>query len=276
LTCLGSSDQTSGRVTIGWGGAANQTLEYNIPIHMMSLTCLGYMDQTGGPQFSKGCRDKGIIKFNYRPATNDYKYNYLGCQDHQGGDLPGGNWALEKYDGPLQDLSNAQLVSSVFHKYSDIKLNLYGVYDIPIRYSVKLVQFMDEKLDPLMFSHLSQVVPNNSDCYSMMNDMLKPLLYNSVNTNPNKDYMRNIRVIKSADVLIQPISYSDQRAERLDAAEGQTIGHNGGHIHELRWFVRHDRFRKYDWDHIPYDQNPANSNPPRTNISLTRILPSDN
>lgn len=244
-----------GSVKLDWGGVATTSNEYHLPIHFMSLTCLGYVN--GYPNYSlavsKGANNVGMLNITYDPTLNSEKYKayYLNCVDHKGSNN-GPSWALESYDRNQNDLFDTTKFSAVFHKYSDIKINLYGTLDVPIRYHVQLVKITNPDFDLHQCFHGSSpllTVQPRSDCGEMIQDMIKPLLYNSVNTNSKKDWRKHVKVIKSCDVTIQPLNFSDQRAERLDVVDGQTIGHIGSHIHELRWFIRHDRFRKYDWDH---------------------------
>lgn len=249
-----------GKIGIRWGSTQSGT--YLLPMHFMSLTNAGIGNSSNASLAqSKGCRLNGLFQYAYdsNAGIEGYAWGNLPSQKYDGSLDPFGFWQIEKYDRSLLDLIDANFTwRRMFHKYSDIRLNLYACYDIPIRYHVQLVQF-DAEVDPLASAGGGTVVSARSDTGQMLQDMVKPLLYNSVNTNPNKDWKRKVRIIKSVNVTLQPQSYSDQRAERLDAADGQTVGHTGGHIHELRWFIRHDRFRKYDWDH-PANENSVNGN----------------
>jgi len=156
-----------------------------------------------------------------------------------GGSLTTNQWSEEMRPGTFSSTSSYD----IFHNWSQIKLNLYGTRSIPITYNVWLCQ-MDEQVDPTSFLP-NATINLGSECNNMLRDMARPLLHNTVAENPNVTFRKNMKVLKRTRVTIEPLSYSDQAAQITLPSSG--VQSTSPHIHEIRWFVRHNRFRNYYW-----------------------------
>jgi len=221
-----------GRLKIGWTvDGPNQFM----PIHFMSLSQL---PSTLAQNFwAKGCFHHGMAALYYDVVNGECRWTHIPSETSVGNtslDLAG-NWQLEKSGGPA-----SIYMDRFYHKWTDIKLNLYGTYSVPITYNVWLCT-MPEQIDPYSVVQ-GQVMSSGSELNSMFRDMLRTRVHSSVGQNAAAKWPKDMRVIKKMSVTINPLSYSDQQAE----AES-SFSSNAPHIHELRWFVRHERFRDYKW-----------------------------
>lgn len=225
-----------GKLNIGWNTDGAYQL---LPVHFMSLTTVPDAPENVG----KGCRNQGMHTVYYKPDDGSMYFRALPCSSPNGTLLSSGNWAIEKQS----HMVDPQSFSSAFHKWTSIKLNLYGTYSVPITYSVYLCT-MKESLDPLAFSS-SGPIALGSECCNFLRDLTRPLLYSNVGLNAKQEWPRDVRVIKSQKITIQPLSYSDQQAEEFVP---ETYS-KAPHIHMLKWFIRHDRMREYGWSKTPGD-----------------------
>lgn len=238
-----------GKLSIGWSATGDTD---QVPIHFMSLTT----NPKGAAHAAKGCYKSGMHRMYYDRVQNRFGWYFIPATQANGSDNATGYWEMET--GADRGTWEAR---SVFHKYTQIKINLYGTYSVPINYRVFLCQ-MKEEVDPTQYALAGTPILPGSECYNMFKDWYKTLTYSSVgNNNGRQSWQRNVRIIKQYSTTIQPLTYSDQEAEiALEANATSTTPH----IRELRWFVRHDRFRDYKWsenaqaDAIPetlYDTN---------------------
>jgi len=223
-----------GRLQIGWTRTIDGLID-NLPIHFMSLTNLTH--HSANANVAKGCVTQGMHRTGYYTTTKDVVCNPLPNQTNQGVANNDGLWQQD-LNSAIPNTFNAR----VFHKWTDIKLNLYGTYSVPIHYHVFLCQ-MPEQLDPFSVAPGSFHV-YGSEFANMIRDISGGLLYSSVGGNSYKKWPSDVRIVKQHRVTIQPLTYSDQAAER---GLEPTLTSDAPHIHELRWFVRHDRHRDYHW-----------------------------
>jgi len=228
-----------GQVFIGMGGI-DANLD-RMPIHFVSLTNIGAY---GIDAPAKGCHRLVSV---CRPYYNRTNGNFFWNGDVQSQTNVGTN-ATDYLWQSESDTSGANVggdAKSVFHKYTDIKLNLYGTYTVPIHYTVTVCT-MKEQVDPFGFLPASSLgqIDEGSECANMFKDWSTDLMHNTFGKNSSKSTWRNdIKIIKEFKTTIQPLAYSDQQAE---AALGVTYS-KAAHIKELRWFIRHDRYRDYRW-----------------------------
>lgn len=223
-----------GRVYIGLS-SVDATYD-RLPIHFM---CLTTAPDAGSEVAAKGnfknysqCRiayNKLTGAFQWAPEVNSVQYNGVIAANNQ--------WQLE-----TEPVALAENPKSVFHKWTDIKLNLYGTYTVPIHYTVTLCQ-LPEQLDPLATTPYTNMA-EGSEVANMFKDWTRDLCHSTMGVNSgHTTWRKDVRIIKQYKCTIQPLSYSDQAAEA-----GLTTDYSSApHIKELRWFIRHDRFRNYRW-----------------------------
>lgn len=223
-----------GRFHLGWNSDGNFE---RMPVHFMSLTS----NAVGLENSIKGCSAKGMRFTYYRPGDGNFQYRWLPCSRYDGTMEDTGAWQVEKNTSPLGLSNLADQAKNCLHKWTKIKLNLYGTYSVPITYSIYLMT-MPEALDPLQFGDMT-AISVGAECCNFLRDLTRPLLYSNVGLNAKPTWPKDVRIVKSEKITIQPLSYSDQQAEEFVPATYS----KAPHIHMLNWFIRHDRIREYDW-----------------------------
>lgn len=247
-----------GYYNLGFNDSATPGLHY-VPVHFMSLTSM----LNGQFDLAKGVQATCMKQVYYDNATGLYAYSDMFNQEPNGSSSVNNQWKTE-----LSNLTT-NTVSSVFHKYTDIKINLYGSYTVPVWFNV-FICTMKEQIDPL------KTAPNtyyaaDSETNNMFRDMMRPLTYSTVGHNSYIKFPADMRVIKSHRVCVQPLGYSDQEAEKN--LDGDVRYSKSPNIHELRWFIRHDRYRDYKWTQGIYDSllNNNDLNAPQWDVVTPRI-----
>lgn len=204
------------------------------PIHLMSLTTIS--GDLGNSLAAKGIFTHGMIGIQYNNAGGFCQWYKNTCQQFDGvTNSPTGDWQLEQCNGP-----RTNVMDSMYHKWTDIKLNLYGTYSVPITYKVYLLT-MKEQVDPYQFNEGVNFT-SNTECNHMFTDIGRSILYSTVGQNADVKWPRDVKILKKCSVTINPMDYSNQQAEIESVFES-----SAPHIHELRWFIRHDRYRDYKW-----------------------------
>lgn len=225
-----------GRLFLGQKNALSPGYLYT-PIHFMSLT----NQPMGLNHNAKGCFKHGMSSTYYNSTNGTFHWETLPCQDRFGAADISGVWHPEFEEG-TDFLKNTK---RIFHKWTQIKLNLYGTYCVPVNYTVTVCT-MKEQIDPYQFG--SQVaMAEGTECHNMFKDMTRSLVHNTVgNNNGRVDYYKDMKIIKRERITINPLSYTDQ----IDVNALPDWGSNKSqtpHLHELNLFLRHDRMRDYKW-----------------------------
>jgi len=212
-----------------------------VPIHIWSLTnspnLLGNIAKGANP-------DVAMYRLMYQKNLGDFQLSAdVPSQTNLGTNDPNLRW-LAECSPEAVPLTNGM----VYHKWTHIKLNLYGTYTVPIHYTIMLCT-MPESLDPLSFLTTSAggSIAEGSECANMFKDMVTDQVHNNFGVNSTKStWRRDMRIIKQYKCTIQPLPYSDQQAEAaLPVAYSKAA-----HIKELNWFIRHDRYRDYKWSRL--------------------------
>lgn len=227
-----------GKIPISYGFDSGSSGDIEtLPIHMMSITnCgIGLASAEKGchlPGMFRVCRDKNTGAIGMRKFDSQ---TYVGVNDWDST----GSWQGE---------SNVTAIpangDSLFHKWTEIRFNLYGAKYIPLTYTIKLVQVPQEydigKAEvwapgaALPLGEFDQVT-------RWFEDVSRSLIANPINvTGTEKEYKSKVKVLKSYSVTIAPLSYTNA------ASEGTAPVHVGN-VRQFKAFIRHDRFRKYDW-----------------------------
>jgi len=249
--CSSANYIGAGRIPIEYR-KADGTLSY-VPIHFMPLTGVygTYANTSLFPDdVDHGVYNIGMSRFLYDDTNGNFLYQPVLSNTKTGynGVDTLGKWQIESNSFGLDNTDNHS--NKQFHKYTDVKMNLYGALNIPVTYTVMLVQFLKPEYNPNSIPPVRDIaasVPSaifpNTDLNAMLKDMLRPLVGQNMNTNGYEDWRRtgNIRIVKREVVKINPLPYTEA------AAEASTTACNTANIHELRWFIRHDRFRQYQW-----------------------------
>lgn len=269
-----------GRIPIGFGGYTLTDGDFHsMPIHLMSLTQNPYNPSTGPfgvANGNKGAYGHGLYKVVRKPADGTlglvfYESNTrLGVNSYD----PNGYWQQESEPASGGGYTNG----SYFHKWTEVRMNLYGAKYIPLVYTISVVQ-VPKEFDP--FQHAPSIVapgvppvgnqPEFSEFTRWMEDISRSLCCNPLNTTgTKKEYKDNIRILKQYKVNVQPLSYSNASAEG-------TASVKVGNVREFKMFMRHDRWRNYCWaeidDTVDQDRNFADLgwDVKRTNQPLTDV-----
>lgn len=226
-----------GRVPIGFGSAASAGNFQILPIHFISLT----NNQLGAANTYKGTHKRGLMRIVRDSNTGETGWNYFESQGKQGVNdwIANGQWVYEE-----DSTNSATATNSLYHKWTEIRLNLYGAKYIPLVYTISLVQ-MPQNYDPQKVDSWAPGValPNGEfDEFSRwMEDISRPLIANPINvTGTKKEYKSHVKVIKQYKVRVNPLSYSN-------AADETTAPVHVGNVRQFKTFIRHDRFRLYNW-----------------------------
>jgi len=234
-----------------------------VPIHMMSLTNNNFFRSDS----SLGALTQGMVRFVYRlprpalPETfqGDFGYQILQCQNAAGDYTSAtSNWQIEK--GPSPPLVD-DIPDIVFHKYTDIKLNLYGAMRYPLEYTVMIVTGMPLEMDYLSLNPITagyDAAPSQADfpiqettpLNEFLMDQIRPLLFNPIIGNKGGDtYKDKIKVLMKKKYKVPCLTYGDA-INLANAASGI----DSTNVKTVNLFLRHDRYRDYKWATQPLDQ----------------------
>jgi hypothetical protein len=248
---LGSSNYIgAGKVPIEYRRTTTGTVTDYIPIHFMSLTTLsGAFTSTTFPTEDpiNGIYKHGLCRMLHQPATSRMFYQpmQVNTSDGYNNYNSDGLWQYEQNAAGIntQERHNGKH----FHKWTDIKMNLYGAMYMPVTYTISLVQFRSETLNPnsvlpvgIGGLAVESAIEPYTECNNLFRDMLRPLIGQNMNGNgfkPSNEY----RIVKKEVIKIDPMPVTEA------IAEDTTSAIMTGNIRELRWFIRHDRFRNYAW-----------------------------
>jgi len=247
-----------GRVPIGFGyDTTGNGQNYVVPFHMMSLTTHPVFKDDA----TLGCVNKGMARMVYRqvasPFAGHFGYQWLTNQDTDGVEPPiaqRGNWQYE-----TGIVNNA--VSDVFHKYTDIRLNLYGSTLYPLTYRVMVIKGMPIEMQPFEYSPVSTTVESapvaadfpiftTSPLNEFIMDHVRPLVSNPITgSNSDRTWKDKFKVVKDISYHIPCMSYGN-------AVDEGTSTVNATNVRNVSMFIRHDKFVKYNWRTIANDHDP--------------------
>lgn len=233
-----------GRIPIGYGGwTGTDLVHHSLPIHFMSLSQNPQI-RLDNVNSNKGSYRHGLYRVIRNAGTGELGALFFQSNSSDGVNSydTNGHWQPEM---PLVD-SNPH---TYFHKWSEVKMNLYGAKHIPITYTISLVKCPKE-YDPLQVQPSPPVDPvtapvtnhNQFNEFSRwVEDVIRTLVCNPLNEpGTKKEYKDNIKVVRQFSTTIQPMSYTNA------AAEGDAPV-KVGNVREFKMFVRHDRWRDYIW-----------------------------
>jgi len=217
---------------------------YLLPFHIMSLTT--------HPEFANdtalGCHDKGMARVVYRAPPSafagDIGYNWLSCET-QAGTVSLENWKLEKGTTPA-------LTDDVFHKWTEVRLNLYGAVNYPLTYRVQVLTGMPREMQLFEHSIVSATVnsaplasdfplKNLSPLNEMIIDRVRPMLTNPIKgSNSNDTYVGKYKVLMDKKYSVPCLAYGDANAIGTSSVKSTNVKN-------VNIFLRHDRYRNYSW-----------------------------
>jgi len=239
-----------GRLPIGFGRETATFPDVNcLPFHMMSLTC-----NPGLPERSSlGCYTSGMFRYYFDKTSGNMGYSYLKSQQASGipNDPSKSSWNIEK--GSAQTNTG-----SIFHKFTDIRLNLYGSTLYPLKYTVMLMTDMPLEMQPQERGFMSNPVTVPGDDFTLLNntplnqfilDQCRPLVTNPIlGSNSDEDYKGKYKIVSKKTYKIPCMSYGNAVAQVTDTSAVSSVN-----VHSVNMFIRHDRFRDYKWHQLTSD-----------------------
>lgn len=232
-----------GRIPLSFGGYGATSGHHDVlPIHFMSLS-QNYFTSPNSVSENKGTYPYGMFRV-IRNWTNG-KLSYRPMQ-------PNTKDGVNQYDAnchwQTECGSSASFLdhSRKFHKWTSVKMNLYGAKAVPITYTISVVQC---KKNYSPFQHTPTFaaglpgdnIPEFSDFTRWIQDVSRTLIGNPINTSgTNKHYLNNVRVIKQKRITINPLSYTNAAAEASAPVKA-------GNVRQFSLFLNHNRWRNYSW-----------------------------
>lgn len=218
-----------GKIFLGW--AKWDVNNEKHPIHCMSLTHYPYGEADPGEGKENST---GMVEWWYNKANGTYNWQRVPNQLSDGTDNAEGNWVQERIDTNINVLQGG----CVYHKYSDVKINLYGTLEVPITYTVMLLQVPHD----YDFNTVTRSTPltTDDDLNNMNRDIARTLLYSTVQNNGYPEWRKYCRIVRQYRCTINPPAKTDAAAYAADTTATS--------IREVRWFIRHDRYRNYKWN----------------------------
>jgi hypothetical protein len=219
-------------------------LKQVVPIHMMSLT-----SHPGFPvNTTLGCHNRGMARFVHVPsgaAVNRFGYQWLSSSDPVG-TFSNGVWSVE--DGGTLLLNT----DKTFHKWTDIRLNLYGSTLYPLKYRVRVFKGMPEEMQFMEFASWVGGITNNvtlpdvpitteTPLNEFLKDQIRPIVSNPIlGSNSDQSYRGKFKVVSDKTYMIPCMSYGNAASEGFS-------GINATNVRTVNMFIRHDKFRDYAW-----------------------------
>lgn len=236
-----------GRVPIGFGGYVTTDANHHVmPVHFMSLTQLPYNNSVLVDS-AKGAHYYGL----YRVIRN-FNNGQFGYQPFQSNTSAGvnnydafGRWQAETLNNG-RGFGDPDQFSSLYHKWTEVRLNLYGAKHIPLVYTINIVK-MPKEFSP--FQHdpdgsVSGVTTGQGEFNQFsrwMEDINRSLLCNPINvTGTDREYKKHVKIVKQYKINMQPLSYTNAAAEGSAPVKV-------GNVRQFKIFLRHDRWRNYAW-----------------------------
>jgi len=233
-----------GRIPLSYGLDTTSNANFEtLPIHMMSLTTL----PNGESSHEKCTHKKGLFRFVRDSTDGRVGWNWFDNQKDVGvNDYTGtGQWQLEEsFPNMAGYTESVPSTGNVYHKWTEIRLNLYGAKYLPLEYTISIVS-MPKEYDP---QQIDSWVPQSTnllgefnECSRMLEDIVRGLISNPINVTGTKQHWKdNVKIVKQYKINMAPLSYSN-------ASDETTAPVHVGNVKQFRTFIRHDRFRNYQW-----------------------------
>lgn len=212
-------------------------LNYFFPIYLFDLT--SFLNAAAGPTLDLAIPMYNLTSFGSGTGTNIV----WSPQGGTGGDgsTTTTTWSIENVPGAFASTTNTPLRRSI-SKWIDIRMMMYGSTTTPTKWRVDLVQFTSPQYDPLYLQFLNSVTtpaPTLGPDDQATQVAFHQWLLNAYTYNPimvqDPLFAKRIRFLKTYSCVIQP----QESTETANAT---------GHMRELRWFMKTDEVRRYDWN----------------------------
>lgn len=213
------------------------------PFHIMSLTNCRLFPSNQ----DFGAQTAGMHRLTYDPSNHQFGYQRLEGQDNLGAM----NWYEFQYEQGVVRYSGSSLKSQLFHKWTDIRLNLYGSAYYPLTYEIMLVTKMPLEMSLFDYPVGGQTIPEKSNLNAFLREQCKDYIGNPIvgSTTDHEDYSDKYKILRRRVVRVEPLSYSDAAQQKADP----TSLIDASNVKNINMFIRHDRFREYGW--TPHETN---------------------
>lgn len=148
------------------------------------------------------------------------------------GTASGGNWEIENSGQNPGTGANQPEVPhrKGIHEHTTVQLNLYGVRKRATKWLVELMMVKDE------FADFISADGNNTQKKKLYDYLCRPFIYsNLLSAEPQTAGM--VKVLKRYTVTIAPTT-TDEYGGQAAAVP---------HMQTLRWYIKHNRLRRFDW-----------------------------
>jgi len=235
-----------GNQVIAYGKAAAPATGYVCPLVFSSLT--------SNPLFpansTYGAQRAGLYRLTYEPSSKSFGMQYYRGQDKDGQQLVA-RWQVESGTEPA--IATSTISPEVFHKWTEIRMNLYGSAFVPLTYEVLVVTGME--LDMSIFDYTFGGTPifEGTNMNAFLRDQCKDYIGNPIvgSSLDRNDFKGKYKIIRRKVITIAPLSYNNGAT----AKEGLTSGVDASNVRNVNMFIRHDRFRNYAWTPRSADQD---------------------
>lgn len=146
------------------------------------------------------------------------------------------NWINENTSAAVR------LGRRAIHSWTQVAMNLYGVRNRTTKWCVQLIKIKQEGADFITGD------PSGIPKQKLIDYMARPYIYSNLNVGDPMT-AKFIKVVKSFTVEIDPIT--------LDQVGGAGAIPK---MHTLKWFIKHNRVRDYDWNRGAADNTGAQAN----------------
>jgi len=203
------------------------------PLHIFDLTQFEHNGNAGNPLFG------GMYNMATQLTSGDNIFYPINrCQDVAGDPQVGPAYMSFPEMGNLPP--GAPKVENATLKWVDLRMNLYGSYQVPIKFKISIVQWHDEISVPGFSNNAPRAI-------SQFETMYKPYKYSNLLTNVAQQG-KSYKTIKSWNYTIQPLAKSD--AEAI-TDENAFLVMPSPHVAEVKAFIKLDRYCDYAWHDDP-------------------------
>lgn len=211
-----SDDQYAGYHSLEWG---NPAVGSNIPMHIYNLSIV----PNSGVGYHSGAA--GLMQgWSNTTAAADRQIWTLFGQSPAGANVASAPWYPE-VNGPVLYGE----VSKAMHKWTSIKMQLYGALNDDVKFTVSLVKYKDDFANPWFGGVTNEVGKTLQD------SMINPYLASRISTTNSRAVPQMVKILKEWTVVVPRMS--DDIGTTQDNVNSR----------ELNIFVRHNWINDYNW-----------------------------
>jgi len=239
-----------GENDLAYGANGASTLQV-CPFHIMSLT----NNLLFPPSITFGCKRNGMHRIYYDEVARAFGYQNLIGQNNEG-TFATNEWQLET---GVPRLGTANIdPKGIFHKWTEIRFNLYGSAYYPLKYEILLVTAMPTEMSIFDYpAGIPAPIFQETNLNAFLREHVKDYIGNPIigSTVDQQDYKSKFKIVRRKLVTVEPLSYGDAAAQVGPPA---IAGVDASNVKNVNMFIRHDRYRDYDWTPLATDQTLQN------------------